>query len=157
LKTKILFVCTGNTCRSILAQELLQKMAKEANLELSVSSAGTSAFEDAHIPIHIFRGLREEGIAEVKPQPKRLTQQMVKEADLILGMEDHHIQQILSLSPQAKNKVFLVKRYACLPGQGGIPDPIGSSWEGYETCLLEIKQALLRIVERLKNEDCSGL
>lgn len=153
MKKKILFVCTGNTCRSVLAQALFEKLAKEAGLDISISSAGTSVFPGSTIPVHIFRLLKGESVNQVKQQPEQLTSQMLKEADLILVMENFHLQYIHTMGIEAKDKTFLIKDYASLPGHIGIPDPIGSSWEGYETCFLEIKQALLRIVKRLKDED----
>lgn len=155
---KILFVCTGNTCRSVLAQELLKKIINdnEPNLEFKVTSAGISAINGSNISSQTLKMLKNIGILEVKHQPTHLTQEMIQDADLILCMENHHIQQVLFLCNTAKDKTFLIKEYAGLPSTG-ILDPIGGSWEVYETCLLEIKQCLLKIIERLKNENYRGL
>lgn len=150
LKAKhILFVCTGNTCRSIIAEQLFFKMAKEENLLVEVNSAGTSAINKGDVSSLTLKTLEKEGIiSSSKTFSKPLTERMIKKADLILVMEDYHLKKVLDISPSAKKKTFFLTEYAGLEKKE-ILDPMGSSWEGYETCLIEIKKCLRQVITRL--------
>lgn len=145
----ILFVCTGNTCRSIIAEQLFFKMAKEKNLLVEVESAGTSAINEGNVSSLTLKILEKEGIiSPSKAFSKPLTERMIKKVDLILVMEDYHLKKVLDISPSAKKKTFFLTEYAGLEKKE-IPDPVGGSWEGYETCLIEIKKCLRQVITRL--------
>lgn len=144
----ILFVCTGNTCRSIMAEQLFYQMAKEANLSVKVNSAGTSAINGGEVSSLALKTLEKEGIKPERIFSTSLTEKMIKKADLILVMESYHKKRVLDILPSAKEKTFLLTEYAGLV-EKDIADPVGSSWEGYETCLFEIKKCLNGVIKRL--------
>jgi len=144
----ILFVCTGNTCRSIMAENLFSKVVKEANLAVEVNSAGTAAISSGEVSSLTLKTLEKEGIIPTKIFTTPLTERMIKKADLILVMEDYHKKRVVDMLPAAREKIFLLTEYAGL-GKKEIFDPAGGSWEGYETCLQEIKKCLTRIIKRL--------
>lgn len=150
LNTKhILFVCTGNTCRSIIAEQLFFKMAKQKNLLVEVNSAGTCAINGGDVSSLTLKTLEKEGINfSRRVFSKPLTEKMIKKADLILVMENYHRERVLDIFPLAKKKTFFLTEYAGLEKKE-IIDPVGSSWEGYETCLLEIKKCLRQVIRRL--------
>ncbi|MDI6736024.1 MAG: L-threonylcarbamoyladenylate synthase [bacterium] len=145
----ILFVCTGNTCRSFMAEKLFRKMAAEVEINLEIQSAGTSANPQGEIPLLSLKALEKEGIIPEKFTPTPLSERLIKKADLILVMEEYHQRRVLDILPSAKEKTFLLTDYAVL-GKKDIPDPMGGSWEGYETCLIEIKKCLNQVITRLK-------
>lgn len=144
----ILFVCTGNTCRSIMAEKLFSKMAKDADLSVEVISAGTSAINKGAVSSLALKTLEKKGIKPDIVFSTLLTEKMIKKADLILTMESYHKEKVLSILPKALEKTFLLTEYAGLEKKD-IPDPAGGSWEGYETCLVEIKKCLNGVIKRL--------
>ncbi|MEW6606543.1 MAG: L-threonylcarbamoyladenylate synthase [bacterium] len=144
----ILFVCTGNTCRSFMAEKLFAKMAKETNFLVEVKSAGTSAINNGNVTPMSLKILENEGILPTAAFSTLLNEQMIKKANLILTMESYHKERVESILPSAKGKTFLLSEYVGL-GKKEIADPIGGSREGYETCFLEIKKCLTRLIKKL--------
>jgi len=147
----ILFVCTGNTCRSVMAQGLFKNMLrKEGIKDVKVSSAGIAALPSFAIYGVLEKVLKEEDIEISNHKPTRVTPQIVKDADLILVMERRHKEAILEMAPEVKNRVFLLKEFAGEKKNLDIPDPIGQPEEAYRSRLQEIKGCLVKILEKIK-------
>lgn len=106
----ILFVCTGNTCRSPMAEGLLRKMAKEAGLSIEVKSAGVAAMEGSSISSHSQRVLADKG-AEGRLSSQPVREPLIAEADLILTMTTRHKNQVLSRFPSAGGKIYTLLEY----------------------------------------------
>lgn len=106
----ILFVCTGNTCRSPMAEGLLRKLAKERGIELEVRSAGVSAISGTSISRHAAAILRDEGIQDLI-ESAQLTGQSVEWADLVLTLTGGHKRHLLQYFPDAVNKTYTLKEY----------------------------------------------
>ncbi|MFB0526430.1 MAG: low molecular weight protein arginine phosphatase [bacterium] len=148
---KILFVCTGNTCRSVMAQGLLKNMLREEGIEnVEVSSAGIAALSSYGIYGILEKVLKEENIEISNHRPTQVTPQIVKDADLILVMERRHREAILEMAPEVENRVFLLKEFAGEKENLDIPDPIGHPEEVYRKRLQEIKGYLLKILKKIK-------
>lgn len=146
-KTKfVLFVCTGNSCRSVMAEGLFKKIMKE-RLDIDVSSAGTSALFGFVPSRETVELLSEEGIDFSAHLSMPLTDEMIKKSDLILAMGNRHIDSILERAPEAKNKTYLLKEFAKLDHSQDldIADPIGRSMQIYHDIFYTIKNALERI------------
>jgi len=150
---KILFVCTGNTCRSVMAQGLLQKILKEKGIEnVEVRSAGIAALPSYGIYGVLEKILREENIEISNHRPSQITVDIVRDSDLILVMERRHKEAILEMAPEVKDRVFLLKEFAGETENLDIPDPIGQPEDVYRKRLLEIKQYLLKILDKLRDK-----
>lgn len=106
----ILFVCTGNTCRSPMAEGLLRKLAKERGIDLEVRSAGVSAITGTSISRHAAAILRDEGIMDLI-ESSQLTGQSVGWADLILTLTGGHKRHLLQYFPDAVTKTYTLKEF----------------------------------------------
>lgn len=107
----ILFICTGNTCRSPMAEGLMRRLAQEAGLELTIKSAGVAAMVGGPISAHSKRVLEDKG-AQAEFVSQAVNDELVEEADLILTMTVRHKQQVLARFPAAASKIYVLKEYA---------------------------------------------
>lgn len=106
----ILFVCTGNTCRSPMAEGLLRKLAKERGIQVEVRSAGVSAVPGTSISRHAAGILQDEGIQD-RIVSSQLDGEAVAWADLILTLTGAHKRHLLQYFPDAVTKTHTLKEY----------------------------------------------
>ncbi|WP_211747429.1 low molecular weight protein arginine phosphatase [Paenibacillus sp. Marseille-Q4541] len=107
----ILFICTGNTCRSPMAEGLLRKAAKERGISLSVRSAGVAATDGSAISRHAKAVLQDHNVHDVITSSS-LTSEHVEWADLILTLTGSHKQHVLHYFPNAADRIYTLKEYA---------------------------------------------
>lgn len=115
---RILFVCTGNTCRSPIAEAMLKHMAEERGLEMDVQSAGVAAWDGAPMSQHAAAVLEEQDIGNHHEfRSAALDEKRVQWADLILTLTTSHKRHVLQQFPGAHSKTFALKEYVSDPEQ----------------------------------------
>lgn len=152
---KILFVCTGNSCRSIMAEGLMREALKRLGKEgITVASAGVSAIDGFNPTKETVESMMARGIDVSAARSKSITEEMIKDYDLILVMTAHHRDEIIERFPQADHKTHILKKYglqnsSVAEGNIDIIDPIGKPLEVYERTLDEIKREVDRVAKLL--------
>lgn len=154
----ILFVCTGNTCRSPMAEGIFKALLKDNNIDnINVSSAGISTFEGDSANEKAIYTLRNKGIDIKSHKSRQITKEIIENSDLILTMTKSHKRMILNALPEYLNKIFTIKEYVYinnneeLTGKNlDIADPYGLDYNIYEKCAAEIEENLKKIIEILK-------
>jgi L-threonylcarbamoyladenylate synthase len=142
---KILFVCTGNTCRSPMGEYFCKKYIAEkleCNLDelekkgYKVLSAGVFGVDGAPPSSEVIDICKQKGIDASGHGSSFLTPEMVEDSDIIFAMTRSHAQGVLNMCPQAESKCYL------LDGDKDIPDPIGGGVDVYNECAQIIERAL---------------
>ncbi len=139
----VLFVCTGNICRSPIAEGLFRQLIGNRK-DIGVASAGVHASRGQVPSLHAVLALRDQGvdISSIRSQP--LTATLVERATHIFTMTGAHLETIQMLFPHGTNKSYLLREFE-EPGMTvwrDVPDPIGSGREVYLHCAATIKNAL---------------
>src|ERR1043166_2359382 len=144
----ILFVCTGNICRSPMAEGLFRHAIKGRN-DFRVMSAGVGAVEGLPPSEHAVQALRQLGIDISKQRSRMLTAELVDQADFIFGMTHSHVDAVTLLYPQAAEKTFLLREFDETLGdyEADIGDPIGGSVEVYVSCRDQIEQGIASMLK----------
>ncbi|OGR52760.1 MAG: hypothetical protein A2049_06555 [Elusimicrobia bacterium GWA2_62_23] len=148
---KVLFVCTGNTCRSVLAHHYANRLAADGKLKFYFSSAGLEASKDIPQPKAVADLLEKEGIKDFKHVPAPLTGKMIKANDLVLAMTAGHKAEIIRRYPRAAKKTQTLVEYAGF-GHDDIADPYGRSDLFYFEVFKLIKTAVQAALEKLKKK-----
>jgi len=150
----ILFVCTGNTCRSPMAWAIAEGILsqKDAAKKVRIISAGTSVIPDSKAADFAIEVMEERGLDLKKHVARQLTPELIDEADLILTMTGNHKHHILAVAPYVQEKVFTLKEYANSSAYQDIYDPIGQPTSAYKECANELEFHIRAILEKNIND-----
>ena len=142
---KIIFVCTGNTCRSPMAEAFFNSIAYQSGKEHTSTSAGVSVFMPQPISKKSIEALKNFGILNFTHVSRALTAQEISECDLVLTMTSSHKFSVKNSFPKYKNKVYTLKEKA-YGLDADIADPYGMDQDVYNECAEEIKNAIERLI-----------
>lgn len=147
----VLFVCTGNTCRSPMAEGALKSLLERVRPgKFEVISAGTIGASGYPATMYAVEAakLRDADLSSHQSQP--LTSQLIESVDLIFGMTPGHVAEVLRLADDAQGKTYLFKNFPDSNHDGeGVDDPIGQSLERYNETFLEISENLDRQLDEI--------
>jgi len=161
----ILFVCTGNTCRSTMAEGIFKKMLKERTEDdsrFNIISAGISALPGMSPTSEAILVMFEQGIDISQHHTQALQEELIKKADLILVMANEHKEYIHKEFPFAQKKIFILKKFALTNKSESnqnnernyeIIDPIGRKIEFYRIIARELKENLEKILDKILEEN----
>lgn len=142
----VLVVCTGNSCRSPMAQCMLADMLKGS--PASVGSAGTDAPVGSPAALNAVEVMREAGLDLTRHRAQQLTSAMLEVSDLVLVMDDYHRQRVVELSPDVAGRTRLLLSY--VDSNEGVEDPIGFSVECYRQTRDAMKSALAQVAAQVR-------
>jgi RpiB/LacA/LacB family sugar-phosphate isomerase len=150
----ILFICTGNVCRSPMAEALFRQAVRGRG-EFRVVSAGIGAMDGQPPTPHSVRAMRELGVDISAQRSRMLTAELVRSADLILGMTHGHVDTVTLLFPPVSEKTFLLREFdeTLEPYEKDISDPIGSSYHVYVDCRDQIEQGIASLLKFMEQHN----
>lgn len=161
-RTSILFVCTGNICRSPLAEAQLEDYAQKQGLagRLDISSAGTHAWDGNPATREAREAAELNGLDLSRHRAREVKRSIMDDSDYVLAMTQRHHKWLRGEFPEHENKIYLALLFPRQPeGESpdvtDVPDPIGESVEFYLQVLEMLRPALPEILGAVLKEDVS--
>ncbi len=163
---RVLFLCTGNSCRSPMAEGILKKMLREKGVEnFEVSSAGISTLNGVPASLFAMEVSRARNVDLSQHRSRQLNKKILRKADLILAMSDEHLEYIRKMDKNALDRTCLLRAFFPSsqgireappasnreesPGVLYIKDPIGGSVDDYDRCFTEIEAEIGKAFQEL--------
>ncbi|MDR2006045.1 MAG: hypothetical protein LBP78_02225 [Acidaminococcales bacterium] len=144
----VLFVCSGNTCRSPMAQLILLRKIKDANLSerVRVLSAGLNALKGDEMAAAARAAMRKRGIAAGGFSARAVDEKTVGRSDIILTMTLAQLRALTASFPAARGKAYTLGNFC---GGGDVPDPFGGDEKEYEACAARLEDMLGRAMAKI--------
>lgn len=146
---RILFVCSGNTCRSPLAEAITRRMiAASGRTDVEVRSAGTNAWDGSSASDGALLVGMERGLDLSEHRARQLDADIVENSDLILVMAPSHLVRVKDLSPNAN--VHLLGGFTSGDSEGrAVQDPFGGDLTAYRDTVDELERELAHLLDRI--------
>lgn len=147
---KIMFICTGNTCRSAMAHHMLEKMVVEKQLPIQVYSCGIYAGTGDGATYEAIEVMQEYDVDLKKHRATNIAEAPLEDMDVILCATTGHKQMVMRMYPHLKEKIYTIKEYADKDKpveDKDIHDPWGYTLATYRQCASQIQTCLEKIIE----------
>jgi len=148
---KVMFICTGNICRSAMAHRMLEKKAKEENKNIETYSCGVFAYngdKSTEEAISVLKTIYNVDLTTHRATNIRNSN--IEEMDVILCATTAHKNNVLNMYPELDGKVYTMKEYVNYPENDlDINDPWGCSYETYKKCAKEIDECINKLLTKL--------
>ena len=149
MQRKIMFICTGNICRSAMAEKMLKRKIEERNINYKflVFSAGIYAYPDDKSTYEAIKIMKDEyGLDLSSHRATAIRESNIEDMDLILCMTSAHMNTLKSIYPNLENRIFLIKEYVGLSGD--VEDPYGGTLNTYLSCAEELNYYIDLLLEK---------
>ena len=148
---QILFVCTGNICRSPMAEALL-RAALPKGAGWHVTSAGTNTVDDFGASAHAVSVMAEKGVDLTPHRSQSLSRELVSRSDIIVTMTEGHTRQVGERFPDSRDRIHLMRSFdPDAPPQSDVCDPFGGTLEDYRNCLAHLRKAIPGLLKCLED------
>ncbi|MDH4210450.1 MAG: L-threonylcarbamoyladenylate synthase [candidate division WOR-3 bacterium] len=148
LKFNVLFVCSGNTCRSPMAEGMLKTLINPKYCE--VRSAGTIAMGGLQSAHYARQVVKEYGGSIDRHRSNYLDRELIDWADLVLVMEFKHYETVLEINPDAVVRTFLLREYRRKTKYTEVPDPVGRDLVAYQQAAVKMYPTLKRLAKDIE-------
>lgn len=148
---KIMFICTGNICRSAMAHKLMEKKIKDNNIkDIEIYSCGVFASDGDLATYNAEEVMKEYNVDLKSHKATNIKNSKIEEMDLILCATTSHKNTVLQMYPNLKGKVYTMKEYVKEEKENlDIKDPWGYEMEIYRFCAGEIDKVLEKLIQKL--------
>lgn len=146
---KIMFICTGNICRSAMAEGIMKKKVEDQGIDVKVYSCGVYAEDGDGATYNACEAAKEYDVDITQHKATNIRNSNIQDMDIILCATKGHKRLVLQLYPNLSNKVFTMKEFAN-GKEEDISDPWGYDMSTYTRCAEEIVQAIDKTIEKIK-------
>ena len=155
---RVLFVCTGNTCRSPMAEGFFRKAATKDESLVSLGSAGVAAYNGDRISPESADELKRRDAKLNEFRSRSVTKEMLEEATHVFAMTESHLYTLTRSFPDYAEKCYLVCDFIEIDGKAGldVPDPIGMGVRAYQQVGEVFEHAIPALIAFIENEDAGN-